>query len=206
MPLTPTHAFTFRPITRQDFPLLSEWLARPHVAQWWQHDPAAVEEDFGAVVDKTDPGEVFIVLLDLKEIGLIQRYRFGDNPDWLSTFSMLNVSPLTIGIDYFIAEAALIGRGLGTEMIRAFVQETWRSYPETPTIVVDVDQENIASWRALEKAGFYKIWAGTIESDDPSENETIFVLELRFPYSRTDTDTRASTTVDPSKIPAYTAS
>lgn len=199
-------SFTFRPLTRQDFPLLSEWLARPHVARWWQHDPTTVEEDFGVVVDKTDPGEVFIVLLDLKEIGLIQRYRFGDNPQWLSAFSMLDISPLTIGIDYFIAAADHLGRGLGTAMIHAFVQEIWRTYPETPAIVVDVDQENIASWRALEKSGFSKIWAGTIESDDPTEKEPLFVLELRSPYSRTDTDTRASTTVDPSKIPVYTAS
>ena len=27
--------YTFRPVTEADFPLLADWLAAPHVAQWW---------------------------------------------------------------------------------------------------------------------------------------------------------------------------
>jgi len=46
-------SLTFRPITRADFPLLHEWLARPHVARWWDGvpTPEEVETDFGPMLD-----------------------------------------------------------------------------------------------------------------------------------------------------------
>jgi len=45
--------FSFRRLTRADFPLLAGWLAEPHVARWWNHDvdPEALERDFGASAD-----------------------------------------------------------------------------------------------------------------------------------------------------------
>jgi aminoglycoside 6'-N-acetyltransferase len=42
-------------------------------------------------------------------------------------------------------------------------------------------QENVASWRALEKAGFERIFAGPLESDDPSDSGPAFVYALRRP-------------------------
>ena len=38
-----------------------------------------------------------------------------------------------------------------------------------PNIVAAVQQGNRRSWRALEKAGFSRTWAGQLESDDPSD-------------------------------------
>ncbi len=176
-------ALSFQPLTRGDFALLATWLARPHVAQWWQHetDPAALEADFGAVVDGTDPGEVFLAYDGATAIGLVQRYRFGDNPEWLEAFAMLAVPAAAMGIDYFLADATRIGQGLGTALLRAFVADTWARHPETPMLVVDVDQANVASWRVLEKLGFERVWAGKLASAHPSDAGEALVLRLVRP-------------------------
>ncbi len=73
----------FRTLTRDDFPTLARWLARPHVARWWNHDHSAeaVERDFGPAVDGTDPTEMYVVLLGDRPIGFIQYSRFADFPD-----------------------------------------------------------------------------------------------------------------------------
>lgn len=53
---------TFRPLTREDLPMLSGWLAAPHVHQWSKQDPdpAAVEAKFGPEVDGAEPTELFV--------------------------------------------------------------------------------------------------------------------------------------------------
>lgn len=46
--------------------------------------------------------------------------------------------------------------------------------------VVAVQQANRRSWRALEKAGFERTWAGTIECDDSCDAGPNFVYVRRL--------------------------
>ena len=78
-----------------------------------------------------------------------------------------------------IGRADLIGRGIGTAIIGELVEGTWRRYPDVPAIVVDVDQRNRRSWRALEKVGFERIWSGQLDTDDPSDEGPAHVYVLR---------------------------
>ncbi|HJQ90718.1 MAG TPA: GNAT family N-acetyltransferase [Acidimicrobiia bacterium] len=167
----PRHQLSFHPLTRDDFPLLAEWLSQPHVSRWWRHDPTptAVEADFGPAVDGTDPTEVILALANDQPIGLMQSYRLGDHPTWLTALNVVNPHEDSVGIDYLIGDPAATGRGLGTAMIRQFVDMLWSEYPDAPAVVVAVNQDNIASWRTLEKGGFRRIWSGTLKSDDPSD-------------------------------------
>jgi aminoglycoside 6'-N-acetyltransferase len=54
--------FSFRPLSRSDFPLLQEWLGRAHVAAWWHErlDLTSVEVKYGPRVDGTEPTYVFV--------------------------------------------------------------------------------------------------------------------------------------------------
>ena len=45
----------------------------------------------------------------------------------------------------------------------------WEQYEEILVVVVAVQQADVASWMALEKAGFHRAWAGLLESNDPSD-------------------------------------
>ena len=88
-----------------------------------------------------------------------------------------------VGIDYLIGIETLLGRGLGPLIIDQFVREAWSRFPDAPAVVADVLQANRRSWRALEKGGFERRWAGTIHSDDPSDDDPVYLYVRRRPSS-----------------------
>lgn len=181
--------FSFERLRRDDFGLLSGWLAQPHVARWWNHDPSpeAVENDFGGVVDGTQPGDDHVVIAEGRPIGLIQYCRFHDFPDYVAEMAeVYPVGPSAACIDYLIGEPARIGRGLGTEMIRAFVERIWATQPDIDHIVVPVNSGNVASWRALEKAGFRLVARGELDPDNPIDDRLHEILRIDRPSTEAD--------------------
>jgi len=139
------------------------------------HTLAAIEAKYGPRVDGTEPTEVFVAEADGEPVGLIQRYRIRDYPDWERAVQIAAVPMDAVGIDYLLGDPALIGRGLGGQIIREFVQATWRQLPDASAIAVSVQQANRQSWRALEKAGFRRAWEGLLESDDPSDEGPSYI-------------------------------
>jgi aminoglycoside 6'-N-acetyltransferase len=177
----------FHPLSRDAFPLVSTWLAAPHVAPWWQEDASqnAIEARYGPFVDGDEPGEVFIVEWRGEPVGLIQRYRFADEPEWRAVMSVAGTPVDAAGVDYLIGNADLIGHGLGPAVISSFVAETWVSYPDVSAVVANVSAGNRRSWRALEKCGFRRVWTGELNSDDPGDAGINFVYVLCRPAPRT---------------------
>ncbi len=173
----------FRRLERRDLPLLSHWLGSPHVATWWRDDcdPASVEAAYAPRLDGRDPTEVFVVEADGEPIGVIQRYRIADYPEWERSVAAGGAPGPAAGLDYFIGDETLTGRGLGGRIIAGFAEDTWRRYPDVAAIVVAVQQANRRSWRALEKAGFEPHWAGTLDSDDPSDEGPVFMYVRHRP-------------------------
>jgi aminoglycoside 6'-N-acetyltransferase len=167
----------FRPLINDDLPLLAGWLALPHVEPWWREasDITAVAAAYGPLVDGTDPTEAFVALRERQPIGYIQRYRLDDNPEWQQAIFVAVGTIAAAGIDYLIGDERLTGQGLGRRMIGAFVDETWGRYPDITAIAAAVQQDNQASWRALEGAGFVRHWAGTLASEDPSDEGPSYV-------------------------------
>ena len=162
---------------REDFWKLSRWLAAPHVARWWVSpaDPAYVEEHYGPSVDGTDPTEHFVIEAGGRAIGLIQRYLLEDYPEWAATLGLADAA----GIDYLIGEAEYVGRGIGALAIREFTAMAFARYPEASAVVAAPQQANVGSWKALERAGFERTWAGQLESDDPGDAGPAYVYCAR---------------------------
>jgi aminoglycoside 6'-N-acetyltransferase len=161
----------FRVLGRPDLGLLAQWLATPHVQVWWREnsDAASVERRYGPAVNGTDPTELFIVERNGDPVGFVQRYLLDDNPEWQRSLAESGAPTHAAGIDYFIGRETLIGRGLGPDIIDVFVEDTWERYPDISAVVASVAQDNRRSWRALEKAGFHRVWSGIVVSDDPSD-------------------------------------
>jgi aminoglycoside 6'-N-acetyltransferase len=174
-------AFAFRPLTRDDFPLLSAWLAKPFVQRWWQHDPDSVEADFGEGINGTDPIEYKIASLDGVPIGLVQRAQIGDDPEWMATLSVVVAPADAFSVDYLIGEESLTGRGVGTAMVGAFIADSWDRYPDATKAIVDVNADNVASWKLLERLGFHRIWTGHLDSGHPSDDGVSAIYELVRP-------------------------
>jgi aminoglycoside 6'-N-acetyltransferase len=75
-------------------------------------------------------------------------------------------------------KAELTGRGLGTVAITAFTRLALARYPAADLVAVAVSRDNIASWRALEKSGYRRCWAGELTLDHPSDEGPMYVYRL----------------------------
>ena len=144
---------TFRPVTRDDFPLLLDWLRRPHVAAWWSPTPgpAEIEADFGPSVDGTSPVRCYIAMQDDVAIGYIQSYRPVEchvDGWWLDEHD-----PGVVGIDQFLADGTRLGVGIGTAMIQAFIARLFAD-ASVSRIQTDPDPCNARAVRCYEKVGF----------------------------------------------------
>jgi aminoglycoside 6'-N-acetyltransferase len=171
-------------MTRDDLPALAVWLRTPHVEAWfpWEHGPAdaagAVEAEYGPCVDGLDPTELFVIEADAVPVGFLQRYRIDANPLWAAALAPALDATGAVGFDYAIGVLEATGRGIGGEAIRLLVVDTFARYPELDSVVVAMQQANRASWRALERVGFERRWAGLLDSPDPSDAGPSYVYVL----------------------------
>lgn len=180
--------FTFRRLTRDDFGLLGEWLAEPHVHEWWDHvyTLEALDRDFGPTADGKEPAEDYIAMLDGSPIGVMQYCHFVDYPEYLA--EMVDVYPVgegTVSIDYLVGDPDRVGRGVGTAMIEAFVARIWTSDPVATHVVVPVNSANERSWRALLRAGFELVARGDLEPDSPRHHPMHEILRIDRPSGET---------------------
>lgn len=150
----------FLTLEESHIPLLLKWLKEPHVAEFWQEtdDVTEFREKF---LNKLPEGGVsaFVIAVDSKPIGYIQYYEAckvggGWWPD---------ADNGTFGIDQFIGEPNMIGKGLGTEIIKRFVANIFLLTKAT-NVITDPEPKNKRAIRAYEKAGFRAI--GEIKTPD----------------------------------------
>jgi RimJ/RimL family protein N-acetyltransferase len=134
---------------------MHEWLNQPHVAHWWDDRTslAVIEQDFGPLLDQQSTTRPYIVLGDGAPIGYIQSYvAMGSGDGWWED----EQDPGVRGIDQFLAHPGDLGRGLGTEMVRAFVNELFAD-PAVTRIQTDPSPENLRAIRCYEKSGFHAV-------------------------------------------------
>ena len=136
----------FTPTRREDLPVLRAWLREPHVAEWWQapEDQAQLEEHYISRMDGRERIDIFMIALRGRQIGMIQACHLPASDS----------EPANCGIDLLIGRRDLVGRGLGSSIINAFV--TGYVFATTPAEIctADPDARNGRSIRAFEKAGF----------------------------------------------------
>jgi aminoglycoside 6'-N-acetyltransferase len=143
----------FAALSEDDFEQLRAWLCEPHVSRWWGEPPTLeqVRDQYARLVAHADATRCYIVSLDARRVGMVQAYPWSDNPGEAAEIGAL---PGEAGIDYFIGEADLIGRGVGRLVLGRFLDEVVFSDPEVSGVRVPIDVDNIRSWRCLEKLGF----------------------------------------------------
>ena len=160
--MTDPPVLSFCPVTAGDLPLLHEWLARPHVAEWWTPTPslAEVAREFGPLIGAQSTTRAYLAFADGSPIGYIQSYvALGSGDGWWQD----ERDPGVRGIDQFLAHPAQLGRGLGTAMVRAFVRLLFADSAVT-RVQSDPSPENRRAIRCYEKAGFRAV--GEVDTPD----------------------------------------
>jgi aminoglycoside 6'-N-acetyltransferase len=148
--------YEFRPFIEADFPIIREWLAQPHVVEWW----GDTEEQFALVSgDLSEPAmDQFIVSADGRPFGYVQSFDLVAWPD-----PCFHDQPRgTRAVDQFIGEPDMINRGHGSGFMRAFAETLLAA--GAPRVITDPDPDNARAIRAYEKAGFGK--NGIVETRD----------------------------------------
>jgi aminoglycoside 6'-N-acetyltransferase len=164
--------------------MLQLWLRTPHVARWWADDStdAGLEETYGGCIDGIEPAEAFIAKRDGRAIGLAQRFRIDSYSTYRDEIAKLTAIPAAASsIDYLIGPEEAIGRGWGTELLRAFTTRLWQDDTETAAILVPVHAQNIPSWRVLQRTGFRRVAAGPLSPDNPIDTTDHFIYRLNRP-------------------------
>jgi aminoglycoside 6'-N-acetyltransferase len=139
--------YEFRPMTADDLPLIRRWLETPHVAEWW-HDPAEQFELVSSDLGHPDMAQL-IVAAQARPFAYLQCYNLSA---WDAGFGEQPAG--TRGLDQFIGEQDMLGRGHGSAFIRAFAERLLAN--GTPRVVIDPAPANARAIRAYEKAGFQR--------------------------------------------------
>ncbi len=172
-------AWTFRRLVDSDLPLLHTWLNDPGVVRFWEGDdvswPGVVGQygspeiratlagdypDFSYDVAEADFDwhhvEVYLSMADGEPAGWIQCYAVDDydDHDEVKAWLELGFDPGGAGIDYLLGDPASRGKGLGSSMIRSFIDEiVFGQHPDWTQVGASPVRENPASCGALVKAG-----------------------------------------------------
>ena len=120
--------FDFRPLTREDLPLLFEWHERPHVLEWWNSYPSI---DVLQADTLESDAHAFLAYADGRPLASIQWYPCEENG----------------------ADPDSIGRGVGTDLVTQFVDFLF-SDSTVRAVIVDPTPQNARAIRCYEKAGF----------------------------------------------------
>jgi RimJ/RimL family protein N-acetyltransferase len=143
----------FRSLRPADLTRLYGWLCEPHVASWWRDglDLAGVHAKFGPRIAGAEPCFVYVIEFRGEPCGIIQWYRWRS---YAEHAAQLGADLTAAGVDLLIGVPELLDRGLGTDVLRAFVDHVVFADPEISACFADPEAVNARSLRAFEKARF----------------------------------------------------
>ena len=152
---TPEPEYDFPVLTEADLPLIRRWLLEPQVSRWWADPPRETYPDdelekYQRRIRGEDLVDVFFIRHRGRPIGLIQSYRIDDHDEYGTALALDTPSA---GIDLFIGEPDLIGKGHGPELIRSFLRDIVFARSELDECVIGPSVRNASALRASEKAG-----------------------------------------------------
>jgi aminoglycoside 6'-N-acetyltransferase len=147
--------YRFRPAALADLPILKRWRETPAVLAWWGawEDP---EAELAAHLADPDMA-LWIVEQAGRPFAFAQDYAC--HAFDLHPFSYL--PPGSRGVDLYIGESALRGRGHGTALLRQHCDRLFAA--GAPAIGTDPHPDNLRARRAYEKAGFAVV-SGPVET------------------------------------------
>ena len=143
---------TIRAMSESDFPYMEKWLNDDLVIKYY--GPRLTLEQVVAKYGPRISGELYVkpCIMEYKDkpIGYIQYYR---TPKEQLKIYGYPLEESIYGIDQFIGEPGLWGKGIGTQMISALL-EYLSSKLGVSKVVLDVKSTNLQAIKCYEKCGF----------------------------------------------------
>jgi aminoglycoside 6'-N-acetyltransferase len=117
-----TQEIEFRPVEESDFPILSAWLAQPHVRKFYQKMPITLEEvalEYGPFVRGEEPTICHLAVSGGAPFAYLQCYRNADYPEWVEIIEVKD----GISVDLFIGEPIYLHRGFGRAALGGYLRQ-----------------------------------------------------------------------------------
>lgn len=161
---------SFMLIESKHLMLLSEWFKAPHVNEFWKETTDISELKTKFIVKHPKCGvDSYIIFYNDDPIGYIQSYQATKSGNgWWA-----DAEPGTYGIDLFIGIEQMIGKGIGTQIMKEFIRKLCQN-SDVKKVIVDPTPENSRMIHICEKIGFSN--KGRI--DTPDGEAILLVLEI----------------------------
>ena len=143
-----------------DYGLIVRWRNLPHVRRRWDPDdpPMTVDlarEEHGPDTVPGAPGTACIIELNDRPIGFIQFYRWASFAEEAKEVG-IPFDDQTYGLDVFIGDPDLIGKGVGTRVVQ-LLSDYFIDELDASSVALTTDVDNHIAIRSYEKAGFKKV-------------------------------------------------
>lgn len=162
--------YGFPRLTRTDYPLIRDWLSRPHIGGWWgapEEEITLIEED----IDRNGaPGatDMRLVTWEGTPFAYVQDYALCSYPQPQFAAFPDNARAM----DTFIGAPAFLGRGHAAAYLRQ--RALALKAAGAPTVVIDPDPANARAIAAYRRAGFQD------RGVTPAEDGESLVLVMEF--------------------------
>lgn len=144
----------FRPLALADVPLMHQWFNLPHVQRFYSLRAWTAEEVLTKLkpyILGNTPVSGFIILINEEAVGYLQCYKVQDYP-WPGQNLTDDVVNHAAGMDLFIGNKSMIGKGLGGRIIQKFLYS--HIWPNFQYCLVDPDVTNTAALKCYKKLNF----------------------------------------------------
>jgi RimJ/RimL family protein N-acetyltransferase len=140
-----------------DHQRMVRWRNEPHVREWWDPDdpPMTLEAsraEYGPLCQVGSSTTACIIEWEGQPAGYIQFYPWAAYPEDVAEVAIV-VEPSAWGLDIFLGEPDLVGKGIGTAAVDALARYLFRERQAT-SVAFLVAKDNARALRAYEKAGF----------------------------------------------------
>jgi aminoglycoside 6'-N-acetyltransferase len=148
------HDIRFRPLAFTDLPMLTGWLAEPHVRRFYQKQPitlAEVAEEYGPTIRGEEPSLSHIALSEGRPFGYIQCYANMAYPDYAATIGVDH----GISVDLYLGDPAFVGGGYGRAMLAAYLRDVaFPAHPDETLAYIAHEPDNLAALACSQAVGF----------------------------------------------------
>ena len=168
---------SFRALETKDFPLWHNWLNQPHMREFFQTTPISLDEVERKYAPRTKPGcptRCLLAVLDDTPVGYRQSYKNASYPNYAAEIEVTD----GISIDYCIGNPAYLGRGIGADMLRAFLDtQAFHLFHQETKCYICHEIANEKALRCVTSAGF-TLLRDVIDEGKPSR---LFVYDRKTP-------------------------
>ncbi len=146
--------------SREDYLLLTGWLNRPHVREWWDPDDPPMTVDtciawYRETVDGSTATTSCMVQLHGADIGFVQFYPWSAFADEMTALG-LTLPEGGWGVDILIGEESLLNQGIGTRTVSLVCDHLFTEHGAL-AVGLAVEAINARARRAYEKAGMREV-------------------------------------------------